>query len=186
MPGRYMSAKTVKNEYDLTRQTLWNWEKKGLLQPAKTPGGQRRYSEQEIRGLLGLNESESSAKSQSNRYKDVAEEATRRIVNSGENHVDKVFLYGSTARGEEHSGSDIDLLVVMDTPEDDRWSWQKQFYKHLEVLIAESEIYISVQVYTARQWARQRGTAYFKEVTEDGIRLFSRESSQGGMGTVHG
>lgn len=42
---------------------------------------------------------------------EVIQEAVRRIVSHFD--PDKVYLIGSTARGESHSGSDLDFLVVV-------------------------------------------------------------------------
>ena len=36
----------------VTGQTLRQWEAAGLLHPGRTPGGQRRYREAELRALL--------------------------------------------------------------------------------------------------------------------------------------
>jgi len=45
----------IENKYKLTHNSLKNWEKRGLLQSYKTPGGHRRYLESDIQKLLEMN-----------------------------------------------------------------------------------------------------------------------------------
>ena len=49
-----LTAHDVKKIYGLHRNTLLNWEKQGLLEPVKTPGGRRRYRKEDIERLLGM------------------------------------------------------------------------------------------------------------------------------------
>lgn len=58
MYDRYLRTKQVREKYNLRRQTLYEWQEKGLLNPAQTPGGHYRYSEREIRSVLDLDLSE--------------------------------------------------------------------------------------------------------------------------------
>ena len=49
-----LSAQQIKELFGIHRNTLLKWEKEGLLQPVKTPGGRRRYRRSDIEGLLGI------------------------------------------------------------------------------------------------------------------------------------
>ncbi|KKC30270.1 site-specific integrase-resolvase [Caldanaerobacter subterraneus subsp. pacificus DSM 12653] len=44
----------VKEIYDISRRTLINWEKEGLITPVRTPKGRRRYKKEDIEKLLGM------------------------------------------------------------------------------------------------------------------------------------
>jgi len=44
----------VKEMYSISRRTLINWEKEGLITPVKTPKGIRRYKKEDIEKLLGM------------------------------------------------------------------------------------------------------------------------------------
>jgi predicted site-specific integrase-resolvase len=46
-------AKEIRDTYDIAVGTLRQWEEKGLLHPARTAGGHRRYSEKELLAILG-------------------------------------------------------------------------------------------------------------------------------------
>jgi len=38
-----LTAHQIGERYGLHRNTLYKWEKQGLLHPVRTPGGRRRY-----------------------------------------------------------------------------------------------------------------------------------------------
>ncbi len=62
MSERYLSTKQVKEIYDLHRQTLLYWEKKGIIDPPpRTPGGQRRYPESAIKRVLNIDSPQHTA-----------------------------------------------------------------------------------------------------------------------------
>ena len=54
MGSMLLSAQQIKELFGIHRNTLLKWEKEGLLQPVKTPGGRRRYRRSDIEGLLGI------------------------------------------------------------------------------------------------------------------------------------
>jgi len=58
MERKLLSIKNIKELYGISRITLINWEKKGLLNPIRTPGGQRRYRKEDVEELLNLKEEE--------------------------------------------------------------------------------------------------------------------------------
>jgi len=49
-----LTIKKVKELYDISRITLINWEKEGLITPVRTPKGRRRYKKEDIDKLLGM------------------------------------------------------------------------------------------------------------------------------------
>lgn len=96
MNDRYLSLQTAQEKFDVSRQTLLNWEEQGLIHPGKTPGGQRRYSETEILDLFGLNDTST----QPNKcLRDVARRAADLLMNQYGEMIDEIILYGSVARG---------------------------------------------------------------------------------------
>ena len=54
MGQKLLTIKNIKEAYGISRTTLINWEKKGLLSPIRTPGGQRRYRKEDIEKILQL------------------------------------------------------------------------------------------------------------------------------------
>lgn len=49
-----LTAHQIQERYGLHRNTLYKWEKQGILHPVRTPGGHRRYRKEEIERLLSL------------------------------------------------------------------------------------------------------------------------------------
>jgi len=56
MAKKLLSTKDCKEIYGLSRATLINYEKKGLIEPLRTPGGIRRYRIEDIERLFGMSE----------------------------------------------------------------------------------------------------------------------------------
>jgi predicted site-specific integrase-resolvase len=51
--AKYLTAKEVKELYNLHISTLHRWSKEGIIHPIRTPGGHRRYDEDELLALMG-------------------------------------------------------------------------------------------------------------------------------------
>ncbi|GAA6756965.1 IS607-like element ISTko1 family transposase [Thermus thalpophilus] len=49
-----LTAHQVRERYGIHRNTLYAWERQGILHPIRTPGGRRRYRREEIERLLSL------------------------------------------------------------------------------------------------------------------------------------
>jgi len=80
------------------------------------------------------------------------------------------LLYGSRARGDAHTGSDWDILIVLDKekllPEDyDTISYP------LRELGWEVGEYINPIMYTAKEWQDSKFTPFYHNVIDDAIRL---------------
>jgi predicted site-specific integrase-resolvase len=52
----------VREIYSISRRTLINWEKEGLITPLRTPKGIRRYRKEDIEKLLGMIEEKPKSK----------------------------------------------------------------------------------------------------------------------------
>ena len=52
----------VANLFGVTPQTIRNWSKRGLLKSKRTLGGHRRYQEEEVRCMCGLESQETREK----------------------------------------------------------------------------------------------------------------------------
>jgi len=54
MERKLLTVKECNEIYGLSRMTLINYEKKGLIKPLRTPGGVRRYKVEDVEKLLGI------------------------------------------------------------------------------------------------------------------------------------
>ncbi len=57
-----LNIQKVKETYNISRSTLINWEKEGLISPIRTPKGRRRYKKEDIEKLLGMIEEKTKPK----------------------------------------------------------------------------------------------------------------------------
>jgi hypothetical protein len=83
-----------------------------------------------------------------------------------------VYLYGSRARGDHHSGSDIDLAIVMDAPDADKaysvWSGFKSHFNEAPDLHLSAEVHL--EWFEKDAGLGKVGTG----VETDGVLLFER------------
>lgn len=93
-------------------------------------------------------------------------ETAKRVVPEG----GQVWLYGSHARGESHSDSDWDLLILLNkdsiTTEDEdviAYPFVVEGWKN--------ETAVSPQLYTFEEWDNRSFTPYYKNVEQDKVRI---------------
>ena len=82
----------------------------------------------------------------------------------------KVVLYGSRARGDDHSDSDWDILILTESPSDihSERKFRHKLYD-LELEIGES---FSVFVYSNQDWhTKQKATPFYQNVVREGLQI---------------
>ncbi len=84
---------------------------------------------------------------------------------------EKIILFGSLARGEDHDCSDIDLIVVKDTVA----SYGERI-KALTPLLRDRLVGADILVYSLEEYesARERGGSFLEEAERDGVLLYER------------
>ena len=80
-----------------------------------------------------------------------------------------LLLYGSRARGDYHEGSDWDLLVLLNRPQEAS-DFQNIAYPLMELGFDMGE-YFSVQTYSQEEWEAMSFLPYYKNVEQDKIVL---------------
>ncbi|MBF0523521.1 MAG: nucleotidyltransferase domain-containing protein [Deltaproteobacteria bacterium] len=83
--------------------------------------------------------------------------------------VDKVILYGSKARGDDHADSDIDLFVITSRPI--QWRERKSIVAALFDLAMATDTIINILTVPLADWATGafRHTAIYREILRDGV-----------------
>lgn len=83
----------------------------------------------------------------------------------------EVILFGSHARGEAHSDSDWDILILLNTLNVDR-NTEKEYREELFDIELEIEEPISTFVFSRKDWeTKHRITPLYRNIEQDGIRL---------------
>ena len=79
--------------------------------------------------------------------------------------IDAVYLFGSFAHGEEHEGSDLDLLVVGELP--------GRVFDRVGEVLGRTTLPVEPIVVSPRTFARRcrDGHPVFREIAEHGLRL---------------
>ena len=80
-----------------------------------------------------------------------------------------LLLYGSRARGDYHDGSDWDLLILLNRPQEAS-DFQNIAYPIMELGFDMGE-YFSVQTYSQEEWEAMSFLPYYKNVEQDKIVL---------------
>lgn len=96
-------------------------------------------------------------------------EIVRRIVAVAD--PDQVIVFGSRARGDHRHDSDLDLLVIKDSPEP-RYKRARALYGAL----ADLPVEVDILVYTPQEIAEWRGVdqALVTTVSREGVVLYDR------------
>jgi UTP:GlnB (protein PII) uridylyltransferase len=82
-----------------------------------------------------------------------------------------LLLYGSRARGEEHQGSDWDLLILLDKAELSDNDYDNVSFPFTMLGWNIGEL-ISPQLYTKNEWASISFLPFYKNVEHDKIELY--------------
>ena len=90
--------------------------------------------------------------------------------------VHQVILFGSAARGETASESDIDLLIVVDK---DSWDLQTRIDELSVETDLAYDVVVSDMIISAERFQemRQQREPLYKNIEREGITLWQRESA---------
>ncbi|MBI1741811.1 nucleotidyltransferase domain-containing protein [Candidatus Acetothermia bacterium] len=86
----------------------------------------------------------------------------------------KIVLFGSCARGQDRSDSDIDLMIIL---RQDRWEVIDRIYDLITDLMLEYEREISLKVFSAAEYRKlsEPPTPFMKQVQSEGHIVYERE-----------
>ena len=106
----------------------------------------------------------------SNETRIIIDEIVRRFEHSGK--VDKLMLFGSIARNTANSDSDLDLLVISDSP-----GGRRSIYSELRMQCADIDMPIDLLVYSSADMLKysQVSSHILNEIANTGITLYERK-----------
>ena len=84
---------------------------------------------------------------------------------------EKVILFGSQARGDAHDDSDWDLLVLLNKDKRNYCEDYDTYAYPFAELGHKYEVIFSIQLFTVKDWERQRPSIFYKNVEQDGIEI---------------
>ncbi len=83
---------------------------------------------------------------------------------------EKVYLFGSQARGDAREDSDWDLLVLLDKEKRDFEDFDNYAYPFTEFGL-HNGVQIMAKVFTVKDWERQKPSLFYKSVERDKIEI---------------
>jgi len=106
------------------------------------------------------------SKGEGMRRKEELEKELKRIVEKlkKDKSVKFVLLFGSLARRDLGSASDIDLIVVKNT--------DKRFLDRLDEFYENANVAIDVLVYTPEEFEKMKNRSFVKKASEEGVVLY--------------
>lgn len=98
------------------------------------------------------------------------EELARRIAR--EYDPEKIILFGSLARGDDHELSDIDMVVIKKT--------EKRFLERIDdvLLLNDTEMCLECFVYTPEEFAKmiEEENPFIEDVLESGVVMYEKQA----------
>lgn len=110
--------------------------------------------------------------------KEAIEEVKNRLVKKYGNRLLLLKLYGSKAREDSHSDSDIDLLIVVDK---DGWDMSEKIFDEIYEVMDKYDFkfFISMNIFEEEEFNfyRTHNFSFYKNVKRDGIDLWKKETT---------
>lgn len=89
-----------------------------------------------------------------------------------DDNLDAVLLYGSYARGEQTSESDVDIMVLANVPRESLSAFKKPFIKLTSELGLEHDVVVTVTLKDTETFYRYlEAVPFYGNVKKEGIRI---------------
>ena len=86
--------------------------------------------------------------------------------------LDKVILFGSYARGDFDSDSDIDFCILADVPRDEATKWRRDINNRIPKIDLEYDIIVSLHIINSTMFYNHIDILpYYKNVMQEGVEL---------------
>ncbi|MGM9568792.1 MAG: nucleotidyltransferase domain-containing protein [Phascolarctobacterium sp.] len=111
------------------------------------------------------------------KLKKITDDVVKAVL-SVSNKVDSIILYGSQARGDSVEGSDIDILVIVNEPDEAIRGLKKSIWDYTNDISLEQDEVVSLILKSRREYNRFRDNLFYQNVARDGIVLYSSAFSK--------
>lgn len=105
----------------------------------------------------------------------IAEETVRAILSVSQD-VEKIILFGSQARGDNTAESDIDILVVVDIPQERLSSIKREMRNKASRISLERDELVSLVFSDEDEYKSMADTLFYRNIARDGVELYGRAS----------
>ena len=112
-------------------------------------------------------------KKDSEELKVITNEIVKKIISLKLLNIDKIILYGSYARDEADSESDIDIMVLCNNDEQDVRQYEKATRHEINHIGYENDILIQTKVRSKSEFDRwSKVLPFYQNVIEEGVVLY--------------
>lgn len=95
------------------------------------------------------------------------------VVESFKEKINKIVLYGSYARGDFTSESDVDIMIVLNCTKEEVSQYRKQINKFASRIGLEHDIMVSILLRDKQTFMDyQDDLPFYKNVTNEGVKLY--------------
>lgn len=103
----------------------------------------------------------------------IAQEVVDEVIRLLQDQVYKIVLYGSYARGDFTSESDIDILILLNCSKEQVMLYRKQISRLSSRISLENDIEISLLLRDRETFERGENVLpFYKNIKEEGIKIY--------------
>ena len=99
-------------------------------------------------------------------------EVSREVRSVMGNRVDKIILYGSYARGDYDSESDIDMMVLVDMPASDLGTYRRQINRIASRVGMQHDIMITIALKDKQFFSSHTALPFYRNVLQEGVAVY--------------
>jgi len=108
-----------------------------------------------------------------NNINDITKEIVDAVLDLLKDKVCKIVLFGSYARGDFIIGSDIDIMILLDCPQEEIRAYRKQVSKLASRLGLKNDIEISLMLQDRETFEHHlKILPFYRNVKDEGVTLY--------------
>ncbi|MDR0911819.1 MAG: nucleotidyltransferase domain-containing protein [Methanobrevibacter sp.] len=90
--------------------------------------------------------------------------------NLKQKEIEKIILYGSVARGDDNTDSDIDILIITEN-DDDEIKLSKNIYKTAFDFLLKTGEFISPKIFSKNHYKKYKHFSFYSNIDKEGVEI---------------
>lgn len=106
----------------------------------------------------------------------VTKSAVGRTIELLSDKIEKIILYGSYARGDFTSESDIDIMVLLNCEEEELWQYREEISKIASRISLENDIEVSLLLKSKTFFEKWEDILpFYQNIRKEGVVLYGQQ-----------